>query len=276
MTLTPNIIDDLIGNLHPHFKRQMAAVRLIRQRARAAKIQLHASAWLDAVHELGSPLSLAIKLFLIEADHLHMKISLHKRFGGATGINANVNGIGQEIKAILTSLTGGAEHADVIVIRILALEAHHFIPATGWHTFPALRRVFSNTGEMPAVNLLRFEHQGPIHLIKQFADDAPGIIGSAKHAVITDNMTHALNKIADDVAAMSGLSDKNRAIEYLDRIIAHYDQNYPDVGNGVSLLDQAQDFEELLPPRTTNSWPRWTARTWIEEVKLEIVRLYGP
>ncbi len=276
MTLTANVIDDLFGNLTPHFRRQMVAIRRMRRRARAAGIDLHASEWLDAMHDLASPLRIATTLYLGEVSELHMKIALHKKFIGPRGFNVDANGMGEEVMAVLSSLSGGAEHTDVVVRRILSLEAHHFIPATGWHRFRALQEIFPSTGDMPAVNLLRFEHQGPIELIKQFANDAPGIIGSARHGVITANMTHALNKIADDVAGLSGLNHKDRALEYLNRIVAFYDRQYPDVGNGRKLLDQAQDFEEMLAPRTTSRWPAWTARTWIDEVKLEVVRVYGP
>lgn len=277
MTLTANIIDDLIGNLKPHFGRNMILVKRLRRRARAAgRIDVHADEWLEAMGDLASPLRLSMTLFLGEVEDLHMKIALHKRLVGPGGLNFNANRMGEEVFAVLAHLSGGVDNADPIVRRILAIEAHHFIPATGWSTFPAFRRLFASTGDMPAVNLLRFEHQGPIHLIKQFANDAPGIVGSARKGVITANMTHSLNQIAEDVAALSGLNDKNRALEYLDRIVDFYDREYRNVGNGRKLLDQAQEFTEAVYPSSASSLPSWTARTWIDEVRLEIVRAYGP
>ncbi|MGN6152418.1 MAG: hypothetical protein ACTHOH_10485 [Lysobacteraceae bacterium] len=269
-----NIIDDLIGNLAPHFRRNMALVRRLRREAQAAgRIDLHADAWLRAMGDIATPLRVATVLYMGVVEDLHLKIALHKSF---SVINSDAQKMGQEVFAVLAHLCGGDDAVDGVVRRILSLQAHHFIPATGWSRFRPLRSIFPNPGEMPAVNLLTFEHQGPIHLIQQLAEDAPGIVGGRRKAMLTANMTRSLNLIAEEVEALPGLTDKQRSLTYLDRIVTFYDGSFADVGNGVRLLDQATDFPAPVLPRTTGQWSGWTARQWIRETRQAVSALPGP
>ena len=245
-----------------HMRRQMRAIR----RLHAGKKLKYAVAGtvVTKIDDLAKPMQVMTRLYLRHLSDLHLQIAFH---GDLLTINRAANAAGQNILGVLENFAGGADAVDPIVRRVLSVEAHHFIPATSYSRFPFMGVVFPNTSMMPAVNLLRLEHQGPAHLISQVANQV-GVLGSRRKGMLTASMTTRLNRIAEDVSALPALNDKEKAVRYLDELVLFYDDEYKDIGNGVKLLDKAAD----MPGQMAG----WTARRWIAETRETLVTTRFP
>lgn len=240
-----------------HMRRQMRAIRRLHA-GKKLKYVLDGNV-VTKIDDLAKPMRMLTREYLRHVSDLHLQIAFH---GDLLTLNRAANAAGQDILDVLDNFAGGADVVDPIVCRVLSIEAHHFIPATSYRRFPFMGVVFPDTRTMPAVNLLRLEHQGPQHLISQVANQV-GVLGSGRKGVLTASMTTRLNRIAEDVSGLSPLNDKEKALRYLDELVRFYDAEYADVGNGVKLLDKATDMP--------GSMAGWTARGWIVETRRGLV-----
>lgn len=240
-----------------HMRRQM---KIIRRLHAGKKLKYNiAGEVITHIDDLAKPMRMMTRLYLQHVSDLHLRIAFH---GDLLTINRAANAAGKDIMKVLDDLAGAVDEVDPVVRRILSVEAHHFIPATSFQRFPFMGVIFPDTSMMPAVNLLRLEHQGPKHLIAQVANQV-GVLGSGRNGVLSVSMTTRLNRIAEEVSALTPLDGKQQALRYLDEIVRFYDTEYADVGNGVKLLDKATDM-----PRPMIGW---TARGWIEETRRGLV-----
>lgn len=245
-----------------HMRRQMRAIRRLHA---GKKLKYVVSGTIiTKIDDLAKPMQVMSRLYLRHLSDLHLQIAFH---GDLLAINRAANAAGQDIMDVLENVAGGADEVDPIVRRVLSIEAHHFIPATSYSRFPFMGFVYPNTSTMPAVNLLRLEHQGPQHLISKVANQV-GVLGSGRNGVLTASMTTRLNRIADDTSALTSLNDKAKALRYLDELVLFYDDEYADIGNGVKLLDKAAD----MPGQMAG----WTARRWITETRQALVSTPSP
>jgi len=240
-----------------HMRRQMRAITRLHA-GKKLKYVLNGHV-ITKIDDLAKPMQVMTREYLRHLSDLHLQIAFHSDL---LTLNSFANTAGHAILEVLDDLAGGVDAVDPIVRRVLSIEAHHFIPATSYRRFPFIGFVFPDTGTMPAVNLLRLEHHGPQHLISQVANQV-GVLGSGRKGVLTASMTTRLNRIAEDVSAMSSLNDKQKALRYLDELVSFYDSEYADVGNGVKLLDKAAD----MPGQMAG----WTARRWITETRQALV-----
>jgi hypothetical protein len=248
-----NVSADLVKVM----RRQMRAIRRLHA-GKKLKYVLAGNV-VTKIDDLAKPMRTMTRLYLQHLSDLHLQIAFH---GDLLTINRAANAAGQNILGVLEHFAGGADAVDPIVRRVLSIEAHHFIPATSYSRFPFMGFVFPNTSTMPAVNLLRLEHQGPAHLISQVANQV-GVLGSGRKGVLTASMTTRLNRIAEDISALTPLNDKAKALRYLDELVVFYDVEYADIGNGVKLLDKAVD----MPGQMAG----WNARRWITETRQALV-----
>lgn len=240
-----------------HMRRQM---RMIRRLHAGKKLKYTiAGGVITHIDDLAKPMRMMSRLYLQHVSDLHLRIAFH---GDLLTINRAANAAGQNIMQVLDDLAGAVDEVDPVVRRVLSVEAHHFIPATSFRRFPFMGVVFPDTSMMPAVNLLRLEHQGPQHLIAQVANQV-GVLGSGRKGLLSVSMTTRLNRIAEDVGALTSLDGKQQALRYLDEIVRFYDAEYADVGNGVKLLDKATDM--------TGQMAGWSARDWILETRRALV-----
>ena len=244
---------DIPADFVKHMRRQMKIIRRLHA-GKKLKYTI-AGGVITHIDDLAKPMWAMSRLYLQHISDLHLRIAFH---GDLLTINRAANAAGQNIMEVLDNLAGAADAVDPVVRRMLSVEAHHFIPATSFQRFPFMGMVFPDTSTMPAVTLLRLEHQGPKHLIEQMANQV-GVLGSGRKGVLTASMTTQLNGKADLVSALSSLNEKEKALRYLDEIVGLYDSEYADVGNGVKLLDRATDM--------TGQMAGWTARDWIVETR---------
>jgi hypothetical protein len=265
---TPGITDDVIGHLLPLFQRQMQLIRKQYKRRGGALALKNASGQLfNSIDDMAKGMRAMIVIYLGQVSDLHLRIAFHGRL---LKTNANANALGAEIVTVLRHLSGATDNLDEVVLRICSLEAHHFIPATGWNKFKFLQMLFPDQATMPAVNLLRIEHQGPAHLIQQLTStgNLPGILGTSRKKALTDNMTTMLNAIGaevDEVGRLARMSEKQKALLYLDELEGFYDKWFPDIDDqGTGLLDFAADLEGNA---------RWTARDWLRETRQNLAGL---
>ena len=263
---TVNVSADLIK----HMRRQIGLIRRMHA-GRKMKYVLRGGKVVTKMDEVAKLLWLLTHEYTQHVSRLHLKIAFHGDLGV---INKSANDAGKKVLQAIERFSRRADGVDPVVLRILSIEAHHFIPATSLREFPFLRFIFPDTptglpnpAMMPAVNLLRLEHQGPQHLIAKLANQV-GVLGSVRAKPLTANMTTRLNAIAREVSALPGLNDKDKALHYLMKIEAFYDLEYPDVGGGTKLLDMATD----LPGRMAG----WSARDWIQEVRAGAMAIHYP
>ena len=258
---TVNVSADLIK----HMRRQIDLIRRMHA-GRKMKYVLRGGRVVTHMDEVAQLLRLLTREYTQHVSRLHLKIAFH---GDLVGTNKAANAAGEKVLKAIERFSRRADGVDPVVLRILSVEAHHFIPATSLREFPFLRFIFPDTptglpnpAMMPAVNLLRLEHQGPQHLIAKVANQV-GVLGSARARPLTQNMTTRLNGIAREVSLMTGLNEKQMALTYLGKIEAFYDLEYADVGGGTKLLDMATD----LPGEMAG----WSARDWIIRVRNGVI-----
>lgn len=263
---TVNVSADLIK----HMRRQIDLIRRMHA-GRKMKYVLRGGRVVTHMDEVAQLLRLLTREYTQHVSRLHLKIAFH---GDLLVTNKAANAAGEKVLKAIERFSRRADGVDPVVLRILSVEAHHFIPATSLREFPFLRFIFPDTptglpnpAMMPAVNLLRLEHQGPQHLITQIANQV-GVLGSARAKPLTQNMTTRLNGIAREISGLAGLDEKQKALQYLSKIEAFYDLEYPDIGGGTKLLDMATD----MPGQMAG----WTARGWIQEVRTAAMAIPYP
>lgn len=261
---------DISADLIKHMRRQIDLIRRMHA-GRKMKYVLRGGRVVTHMDEVAQLLRLLTREYTQHVSRLHLRIAFHEDL---LLTNKAANEAGTKVLKAIERFSRRADGVDPVVLRILSLEAHHFIPATSLRRYPFLRFIFPDTstglpnpGMMPAVNLLRLEHQGPQHLIAQVANQV-GVLGSRRAQPLTVSMTTRLNRIAEEVSALPGLNDKDQALTYLRRIEAFYDTEYPDVGGGTKLLDMATD----LPGQMAG----WTARDWIIHVRNGAIGIQYP